>query len=62
MARTAHAPLRPQLVQQLFFQHSAGLNKQAAVVEGGSEEEHALQQAQKLLSFLKSERLPPEKA
>src|SRR5712664_3901971 len=31
MARTAHAPLRPQLVQQLFFQHSTGLNEQAAV-------------------------------
>src|ERR1700740_2345005 len=31
MARAAHAALRAQLVQQLFFQHSAGLNEQAAV-------------------------------
>src|SRR6185369_2611489 len=31
MSRAAHAPLRPQVVQQLFFQHSAGMNEQATV-------------------------------
>src|SRR6202167_2976133 len=31
MARAAHAPLRPQVVQQLFFQCSPGLNEQATV-------------------------------
>ncbi len=31
MVRAAHASLRAQLVQQLFFQHSAGLNEQAAI-------------------------------
>src|ERR1700722_8257763 len=31
MTRAAHAPLRPQVVQQLFFQCSPGLNEQATV-------------------------------
>src|ERR1700685_4825122 len=31
MTRAAHAPLRPQVVQQLFFQCSSGLNEQATV-------------------------------
>src|SRR5580658_2391978 len=31
MARAAHAPLRPQVVQQLFFQCSPGLHEQATV-------------------------------
>ncbi len=31
VSRTAHAPLRPQVVHQLFFQHSPRLNEQAAV-------------------------------
>src|SRR5215472_8274599 len=31
MARAAHAPLRPQVVHQLFFQYSSCLNEQAAV-------------------------------
>src|SRR6516165_4284191 len=31
MARATHAPLRPQVVQQLFFQYSTRLNEQAAV-------------------------------
>ena len=31
MARSAHAPLRPQVVHQLFFQYSPCLNEQAAV-------------------------------
>ena len=31
MSRPAHASLRTQVVQQFFFQHSAGLNEQAAV-------------------------------
>src|SRR5271163_490881 len=31
MTRAAHAPLRPQVVQQLFFQCSPGLNEQASV-------------------------------
>ena len=31
MARAAHAPLRPQVVHQLFFQYSSRLNEQAAV-------------------------------
>ena len=29
--RAAHAPLRPQVVHQLFFQYSPSLNEQAAV-------------------------------
>ena len=39
MARTAHAPLRPQMVHQLFFQYSPRLNEQAAVggLEGRSQ-------------------------
>src|SRR5262249_9083893 len=31
MARAAHAPFRPQVVHQLFFQYSPRLNEQAAV-------------------------------
>src|SRR5260370_1144433 len=31
MARAAHAPLRPQVVHQLFFQYSPRLDEQAAV-------------------------------
>src|SRR5580658_5377632 len=31
MTRAAHAPLRPQVVQQLFFQCSPGLHEQATV-------------------------------
>src|SRR5215470_7104062 len=31
MARAAHAPLRPQVVHQLFFQYSPRLNEQGAV-------------------------------
>src|SRR5579863_5066143 len=31
VSRTAHAPLRAQVVQQFFFQHSTGLNEQASV-------------------------------
>src|SRR5882757_3777918 len=31
MTRAAHPPLRPQMVKQLFFQHSTGLNEQATV-------------------------------
>src|SRR5450755_4570876 len=31
MARAAHAPLRPQAVQQLFFQYAPGLDEQATV-------------------------------
>jgi hypothetical protein len=31
MSRAAHAPLRPQVVHQLFFQHSTRLNEQATV-------------------------------
>src|SRR5262249_28181392 len=31
MARVAHAPFRPQVVHQLFFQHSPRLNEQAAI-------------------------------
>src|SRR5271170_1540325 len=31
MTRAAHAPLRPQVVQQLFFQCSPGWNEQATV-------------------------------
>jgi len=31
MARSTHAPLRPQVVHQLFFQYSLCLNEQAAV-------------------------------
>src|SRR5262249_13419773 len=31
MARAAHAPFRPQVVHQLFFQYSPRLNEQGAV-------------------------------
>src|SRR5438309_11175366 len=31
LSRTAHAPLRPQVVHQLFFQYSTRLNEEAAV-------------------------------
>src|SRR6204780_4327595 len=31
MTRAAHAPLRPQIVHQLFFQYAPRLNEQAAV-------------------------------
>src|SRR5208283_1417781 len=31
MTRTAHAPLRPQVVHQLFLQYSSRLNEQAAI-------------------------------
>src|SRR5277367_5502227 len=31
MTRAAHAPLRPQMVQQLFFQYAPSLNEQATV-------------------------------
>ena len=41
VSRAAHAPLRSQLVPQLFFQHSTGLNEQAAV-DGFVKHSHAL--------------------
>src|SRR5277367_1042281 len=31
MTRAAHAPLRPQVVHQLFLQYSSRLNEQAAI-------------------------------
>ena len=31
MSRTAHAPLRPQMIHQLFLQYSSRLNEQAAI-------------------------------
>src|SRR5690242_11588991 len=31
MARAAHAPLRPQIVHQIFFQYAPRLNEQAAI-------------------------------
>src|SRR2546426_3939987 len=41
MSRAAHAALRPQVVQQLFFQYSPRLNEQATV-NGFLRHSHAL--------------------